>query len=297
MKQDSYAKCKKLICGWIDKKKYLVRYRMLKFYVRHGMIVEKVHEVISFKHSKWLERYNDFNTQKRNKTKNDFEKDFYKLLNIAFNGKTMENVRNRSKIEFIKNDEGEKMVKWQSNLTFNGIHECYEKHDSFTFKQNEFLMDKPIYLGFSVLELSKLLMYETYYDKFQPSFGEDNINCHSMDSVTGDTPIVLKENGNVKILRIDEIVGDEKWYRDDNVITDWSDKEFGDGNGLQVWTSDGWMVIKKVVRHKTGKDIFRIRTKHAIGDVTEDHSLLNKNREVVTPCDLILGLRVVIISN
>ena len=74
MKQDSHAKCKKLICDWTDKKKYLVHYRMLKFYVRHGMTVEKVHEVISFKQSKWLERYIDFNTQKRNMTKNYFEK-------------------------------------------------------------------------------------------------------------------------------------------------------------------------------------------------------------------------------
>ena len=181
MKQDSYVKCKKLICDWTDKKRYLIHYRMLKFYVRHGMIVEKVHEVISFKQSKWLEKYIDFNTQKRNKTKNDFEKDFYKLLNNAFYGKTMENVRNRTKIEFIKKNEEEKMVKWQSKLTFNGIHKCYEKYDSFTFKMNEVLMDKPIYLGFSVLELSKLLMYETYYDKFQPYFGEENIQLHYTD--------------------------------------------------------------------------------------------------------------------
>ena len=58
---------------------------MLKFYVRHGMVVEKIHEIISFKQSKWLESYNSFNTQKRNKAKNDFEKDFFKLLVNAEN--------------------------------------------------------------------------------------------------------------------------------------------------------------------------------------------------------------------
>ena len=78
----------------------------------------------------------------------------------------MENVRNRSKIEFIRKDEEEKMVKCQSKLTFSGIHKSHVKYDSFTFKQNEVLMDKPKCLGFSVLELSKLLMYELYYDKF-----------------------------------------------------------------------------------------------------------------------------------
>ena len=76
------------------RKKYLVHYRMLKFYIRLGMVVEKIHEIISFKQSKWSEKNISFNTQKRNKAKNDFEKDFYKLFNNAFYGKTIENVRN-----------------------------------------------------------------------------------------------------------------------------------------------------------------------------------------------------------
>ena len=87
-----------------------------------------------------------------------FEKDFYKLLSNAFYGKTMENVRNRYKIQIIKKDDADKIIKKQSKLKFNGIHKSYENCDSYTSKQNEVLMDKPIYLGFSVLELSKLLM-------------------------------------------------------------------------------------------------------------------------------------------
>ena len=88
IKLDTYTPTKKLICDWSDKKTYLVHYTMLKFYVRHGMEVEKVHSVISFEQSKWLEKCISFNTQKRNKAKNDFENDFYKLLNNAFYGKT-----------------------------------------------------------------------------------------------------------------------------------------------------------------------------------------------------------------
>ena len=64
IKPKNYTKSKKLICDWTDKKKYLIHYRMLKFYVRHGMIVEKVQKIISFKQSKWLESYISFNTQK-----------------------------------------------------------------------------------------------------------------------------------------------------------------------------------------------------------------------------------------
>ena len=181
IKPDNYTSTKKLICDWSDKKNYLIHYRRLQFYIRHGMIIDKVHNIISFKQSRWLEKYIKFNTQKRNQAKNDFEKDFYKLLNNAFYGKTMENVRNRLKIKFVKKDDYREIVKQQSKLTFNGIHKSYENCDSYTFKQNEVLMDKPIYLGFSVLELSKLLMYETYYDKLQPYFGEENIQLHYMD--------------------------------------------------------------------------------------------------------------------
>ena len=108
---DTYTQNKKLICDWTDEKNYLVHYRMLKFYVRLGMVVEKIHEVISFKQSKWLEKYKNFNTQKRNKAVNDFEKDFHNLLNNAFYGKTMESVRNRLKIKFVKKDDYREIIK------------------------------------------------------------------------------------------------------------------------------------------------------------------------------------------
>ena len=75
---------------------------MLIFYVRHGMIFDKIHEMISFKQSKWLGKYIKINTQKRNRAENDFEKDFYKILNNAFYGECMENVRNHLRLEFIK---------------------------------------------------------------------------------------------------------------------------------------------------------------------------------------------------
>ena len=73
----------------------------------------------------------------------------------------MENVRKRLKIKFVKKDKYREIAKQQSKLTFSGIHKSYENCDSYTFKQNEVLMDKPIYLGFTVLELSTLLLYET----------------------------------------------------------------------------------------------------------------------------------------
>ena len=112
----------------------------------------------------------------------NLRKIFYKYLINSFYVKTMQNVRNRIKVEFIKQDDTNKIIKQQSKMTFNGIHKSYENYDSYTFKQNEVLMDKPIYLGLSVLELSKVLMYETYYDILQPYFGQKNIQLHYMDT-------------------------------------------------------------------------------------------------------------------
>ena len=93
IKDKNYARAEKLLCDWTDKKKDLFQYRMLKIYVRHGMIVVKIHEITSLKLSKWLEKYISFNTQKRNQGKNGFEKDFNNILNNTFYGKTMENIR------------------------------------------------------------------------------------------------------------------------------------------------------------------------------------------------------------
>ena len=64
----------------------------------------------------------------------------------------------------------------------NGIRTSYTNYDSYTSKQNEVKTDKPIYLGFALLELSKILMYETYYDKLQPYFGQRNLHLHYMDT-------------------------------------------------------------------------------------------------------------------
>ena len=100
---------------------------MFNSYVGNGMIVNKIHEILSFKHSKWLEKFISFNTQKSKKAKNDFEKDSYILLNNAFYGKTMKIVRHRLSLEFIKNYEYNKITKQQSKISFNGVHEPHQR--------------------------------------------------------------------------------------------------------------------------------------------------------------------------
>ena len=145
-----------MICYWTDKKRYLIHYRMVKFCIRHGMVVGKFQETISFKHSKWLQKYTNFSTQKRNQAVNDFEKDFYILLNDAFYGKTMATVRNRCVIESNKKDDTDETVKQQNKLTVIRIHKPYENCNSYTFNQNEVLIDKTNLLGIRSIRIIKI---------------------------------------------------------------------------------------------------------------------------------------------
>ena len=128
-----------LKCDCGDKKKNLIHYRMLKSYARLGIKVQKVHEVISFRQCNWLERNINFNTQKRKKAENDFQRDFYILLKNAFFGK-MEIVCNRIKVKITKKDDNDIFNKQQSNFTFNGIQKSYTIYDSYPFKQIEVLL-------------------------------------------------------------------------------------------------------------------------------------------------------------
>ena len=106
---------------------------MLKFYNKHGMVAVKIYEHFSFGQGKWLEKFISFITQKRNLAKNFFEKVFSILLNNASYDKTMENIRNRKQLEFIRKDDNEEKFKQQSRLTFSGIHKAFTNYDSCTF--------------------------------------------------------------------------------------------------------------------------------------------------------------------
>ena len=108
---------------------------MLNFYVKHCMIVEKVHETLSLNLSKWLKKYLTFNTRRRKTAKTDFEKDFFKLLVNSALGKLLENIRNRLDLELIRKDDIKNFIKRQTKLTFNGIHKPYENYDKYTLKK------------------------------------------------------------------------------------------------------------------------------------------------------------------
>ena len=92
-------KVEKLICNIEDKEKYVMHIKVLKQALNHGLVLKKVHRIIQFNQKDWLKPYIDMNTKLRKEAKNEFEKDFFKLMNNSVFGKTMENVRNHRDVE------------------------------------------------------------------------------------------------------------------------------------------------------------------------------------------------------
>ena len=103
-------------------------------------------------------------------------------MNNSFYGKTIENIRKRLNLDLIDKSDIHKILNRQSKLSFDDKIAEYEKFNLYSFNKETIKFTKPIYVGFCVLELSKLLMYEWYYDKMQPYFGEDNLELHYLDT-------------------------------------------------------------------------------------------------------------------
>ena len=169
-------KCKKLVCNLRNKKKYVIR--SLKQALNHGLKLKKVHRIIEFNQEEWLKPYIDMNTELRKIAKNDFEKDFLKLMNNAVFGKTMENVRKHRDIKLVTTDK--KRSKLVSEPNYHTINLISENLSIIEMRRTKVKMNKPIYLGLSILEISKLLMYEFWYDYMKPKYG-DNVKLCYMD--------------------------------------------------------------------------------------------------------------------
>ena len=172
-------KCKKLVCNLCNKKKYAVHIRSLKQALNHGLKLKKFHRIIEFNREAWLKTYIDMNTELRKIAKYDFEKDFFKLMNNAVFGKTMENVRKHRDIKLVTTDK--KRSKLVSEPNYHTMNYISENLSIIEMKKTNVKMNKPIYLGSSILEISKLLMHEFWYDYMKPK-DDDNVKLCYMDT-------------------------------------------------------------------------------------------------------------------
>ena len=178
-KEPRDEKTNKLILNVYDKPNYVLHIKMLKYYLKQGLKLKKINRAIMFKQKEWLKPWIDFNTNKRKEATSDFEKDMYKLMNNAVYGKTMENVREHINFELV--DTPERFQKVVNAPTYKHRHIINENLVGVEKLKETVKLNKPIYVGMSILDLSKLHMYSFYYDVLKKKY-EDKVRLIYTDT-------------------------------------------------------------------------------------------------------------------
>ena len=166
----------KLVPNLYYKKRYVIHIRALDQALRHGLVLERIHRAIEFRQSAWMKEYIDFNSRLRTAAANDFEKDFYKLMNNSVFGKTMENIRKHRNIKLVNNREEYLWTVMKPNFksgTLFGPNLL-----GCEMGKIKVVMNKPIYLGQAILDLSKIVMYEFHYDYMKCKYNENLTLCY-----------------------------------------------------------------------------------------------------------------------
>ena len=169
-------KCSKLVCTLHDKENYVIHIKALKQVLNHGLVLKKVHRVIEFKQEAWIKLYIDMNTKLRTDAKNEFEKDFFKLMNNTVFGKTMGNIRNHRDIKIVTTNK--QRNKLASEPNYHTTKNISKNLLIIKMKKTEVKMNKPIYLGQAILDITKILIYEFWYDYIKLKYGDKARLCY-----------------------------------------------------------------------------------------------------------------------
>ena len=159
---------KKSIPNLGNKTKYVLYYKNIQLYLSVGMKLTKIHRVLKFKQSDWMKKYIDFKNEKRKNAANDFEKDFFKLMINSVYGKTMGNLQKRINVRLVNNVKD--FLKYTS-MPIYITHNIFGTNYAAIHEIKPVLMlNKPIYVGFTVLDLSKWGMYDFHYNFIKKDF-------------------------------------------------------------------------------------------------------------------------------
>lgn len=168
---DGRRATEKLVPNLYDKEDYIVHYRLLKFYIQHGLIIKKVTKVLSFRQAPWMQGYIDANTVRRQAALSEFVSTLYKLANNIVFGKSMENVRLRVNMNLVSSET--RALKLVAKPHFKRFEIINKELVLIEMLRSRLLLNKPIYTGFTVLELSKLFMFQYHYGFIIPKYGEN----------------------------------------------------------------------------------------------------------------------------
>ena len=166
------SKTEKLVAHLGSRKKYVVAIENLQFYLRQGMVLKKVHRAIEYTQKPWMRDYIDHNTAMRNQAKregNAVLTDFFKAANTNVFGKTMENTREYSCVRFATT-----MRDFTGYVNVPNFKEGKFVNDQVAtmhIRKTEVKLDKPIYAGQKILDLSKMLMYDFHYNVIRKKYG------------------------------------------------------------------------------------------------------------------------------
>ena len=162
---------KKLIPNLRNKTKYVIHYRNLIQCLKAGLKLTKIHKGIKFVESDWMKPYIEMNTNLRAMAKNNFEKDFFKLMNNSVFGKTMENIRNRVDVKLVNTKE--KLRKLVAKPNLKSPPKIFSENlVSVHMRKTSLLMNKPVYLGMCILDLSKTIMYDFHYNYIKSKYAD-----------------------------------------------------------------------------------------------------------------------------
>ncbi|XP_040069574.1 uncharacterized protein LOC120842509 [Ixodes scapularis] len=155
----------KLLLTLHDKTKYVLHYRILKLYIQLGLEVTKIHRVLKFSQRAFLREFIDFNHQLRQQATNSFQKNLSKLFMNSIYGKTIENARKHGHIKLcVKEDDILKMLQKPNLTQFRALS---SQVVIFQFAPKVIKLKQPLYAGFSILEISKIVMYDFFYNQLR----------------------------------------------------------------------------------------------------------------------------------
>jgi len=173
-------KSTKLTSTFHDREKMVLHGLNLQMFLRQGMRLKKVHRVISFSQKPYMKEWVDFCTKKRSQATTEFAKAYWKLLVNSVFGKTIENVLIQKKVKITTSAKS--FTKWVKQPGYERHVIVNENICILILAPESTLVTRPYYIGFSILELSKYIMYEFYYGVLQPYFGEKGIRCLYSDT-------------------------------------------------------------------------------------------------------------------
>ena len=132
--------------------------------------MKKIHRGIKFRDKAWMKPYIELNTRLRANGKNDFEKDFFKLMNNSVFGKTMENIRNRVDVKLVSDRKVAEKLSAKPNFEHLTIFD--ENLVAIHMKITKLVFNKPVYCGMAILDISKTLIYDFHYGYILPKYGK-----------------------------------------------------------------------------------------------------------------------------